>query len=95
MRRKCTTPGCDHFHVARGLCNMHYKRVKRHGSSGPTYEPRDNEIPPVCICIVAVAEETGECRLCGRPNKAAFADLRLAWRRYYVQKGWDTTVDTV
>jgi HNH endonuclease len=32
----CTVDGCTGAYVARGLCNKHYKRLKRHGSTLPT-----------------------------------------------------------
>ena len=32
MTRLCTVPGCDHHHVAKGLCGMHRQRMARYGS---------------------------------------------------------------
>lgn len=29
--RKCTVLGCDKRHLAQGLCNAHYKRLKKYG----------------------------------------------------------------
>lgn len=29
----CTVEGCDRRHCARGLCNMHYRRVMYHGDT--------------------------------------------------------------
>ena len=31
--KTCTIKGCEKKHAAHGLCLMHYKRVKRHGSA--------------------------------------------------------------
>lgn len=31
-QRKCSIDGCDGVYVAKGFCNMHYKRYKQHGS---------------------------------------------------------------
>lgn len=31
-QRTCTAPGCVDTHYARGLCRIHYVRMKRHGS---------------------------------------------------------------
>jgi HNH endonuclease len=33
--RKCSVDGCDRLHYARGLCSMHYSRVKKRGQLGP------------------------------------------------------------
>jgi hypothetical protein len=33
--RTCEIDGCDRRHYARGLCNMHYLRQYRHGTTGP------------------------------------------------------------
>lgn len=30
--KKCTVEGCSSAHNAKGLCNAHYNRMKRHGS---------------------------------------------------------------
>lgn len=32
--RTCSTPGCDAAHVARGLCSLHYRRMKASGRGG-------------------------------------------------------------
>lgn len=32
--RKCTVDGCARKHAALGLCQMHWRRMKKHGSTG-------------------------------------------------------------
>lgn len=34
-KRNCTVSGCSSPHLARGLCAMHYQRLKKHGSINP------------------------------------------------------------
>ena len=36
-KRLCTVPGCDHRHVAKGLCNMHRARMANYGALEPNY----------------------------------------------------------
>lgn len=38
----CSVDGCDRKTVGKGLCNMHYKRLARHGSTGVVLSPRNS-----------------------------------------------------
>lgn len=35
----CSVAGCNRLHLAKGLCNMHYLRQKRHGSTDKPKRP--------------------------------------------------------
>lgn len=61
MARQCSVPGCDHDRVAKGLCDMHWKRNKKHGD--PTVGAK---IIPPKTCTVPGCEAKhhakGYCR---------------------------------
>lgn len=65
--RKCSVEGCEnHGDIRKGLCNMHYRRWKRHGDpegGSPSPERKAYE-PPVC--------ESSSCTVsgCGRVIRA-------------------------
>lgn len=60
MARRCTVDGCGRPHYARGLCGMHYKRVRRHGDAQPEV-PQRGTAPPK-TCAVPSCEHTSESR---------------------------------
>lgn len=33
IKRKCKAPGCDEDYYAKGYCQKHYNRVRKHGST--------------------------------------------------------------
>lgn len=39
LNRKCTVEGCHGKHMAKGLCIMHYARMRRHGDLLPWHDP--------------------------------------------------------
>lgn len=41
---ECTAPGCDRKAVAKGLCLMHYKRVRKTGSIAPRVPAKESLI---------------------------------------------------
>jgi hypothetical protein len=41
VRGKCSYPGCDNQHQAKGYCWKHYKRVQRNGDAGIINLPKD------------------------------------------------------
>ncbi len=46
--RHCTVTTCSRKHLANGYCNMHYRRLKRHGSLDlPMRDPQDRFWPKV------------------------------------------------
>ena len=47
-QRSCSVANCTRPHYARGLCGMHYKRVRRHGDAQPDVAPRDERAPRYC-----------------------------------------------
>lgn len=60
MARECGVDGCEKPHYARGLCGMHYKRVRRHGDPQPEVPPRGSD-PPL-ICAVPSCPHPSEAR---------------------------------
>jgi hypothetical protein len=57
--RKCEVAGCDRVSRGSGMCNMHYMRVKRHGSPH-VYNPRyRTNFKPEPICRAAGCDKKG------------------------------------
>lgn len=54
--RTCTFPGCTSRHLAKGLCQVHYERMRRNGDPGI-----GNDKPPVSPSEIAFKP----CRRCG------------------------------
>ena len=46
--RECSVEQCTRPLYARGLCGMHYKRVRRHGDPQPDLPPRGSQPPERC-----------------------------------------------
>jgi hypothetical protein len=55
---ECSVPGCGHAPHLRGLCSMHYQRVRNHGRL--TLVPK---VPTVCsVCGEGPAHALGYCK---------------------------------
>lgn len=53
----CTIEGCDKKSFGKGMCNMHYSRMRRHGTTGPSKVIRgDRE-----AAFWAKVDKSGEC----------------------------------
>ena len=59
-KRICSIDGCGKFCVGRGLCDMHYRRMRRHGDTS-----RGRIKPPTLICSVDGCNEVAN-----RPGSA-------------------------
>lgn len=60
MERLCQVSGCGRIHYARGLCGLHYKRVRRHGDPQSDV-PALGSAPPQ-TCAVPACEHVVEAR---------------------------------
>lgn len=67
-QRTCEVEGCERAHYARGLCNMHFKRFKRTGSTDKrvrTRTVRQPNVPcPTPGCNNLKRVESATCRVC-------------------------------
>ena len=63
MARRCSVDGCARTHYARGLCGMHYRRVRRYGDPQPEVPPRGSTPPDTCAVDSCehVSESRGWC----------------------------------
>ena len=43
--RRCSVPGCDRVHLARGWCSLHYQRWLRHGTTDDPRRRRQCTVP--------------------------------------------------
>lgn len=77
--RLCDVAGCYREHEALGFCSLHYKRLRRCGDVGLTFDPLT---PPVCVCERPEPDEIGECAVCARPYKPGLLECRARWRLY-------------
>lgn len=60
--RVCSIEGCGRVHDARGLCQLHYQRLRRTGVTG-------ERGPLVCVCPEPDADlhrDAGMCQRCKR-----------------------------
>lgn len=48
--RSCSVPGCGKPHYARGYCNPHYQRWKKHGDPLGAYQPNSSRTCAVVDC---------------------------------------------
>ena len=52
MKKICTINGCERIHMSKGLCKMHYSRLKRNGDVGQA-KPLINIIAkPIRLCSI-------------------------------------------
>lgn len=58
--RTCSIDGCSNRHLSRGLCNMHYHRLRKYGSptGGPPRQERTREVLRGLLAL-----QTDECLL--------------------------------
>ncbi len=63
MARWCSVDDCARTHYARGLCGMHYRRVRRHGDPQPEVPLRGSTPPDTCAVDSCeyVSESRGWC----------------------------------
>lgn len=62
-KRTCDAPGCERPTVGRGLCRMHYQRMRNHGTTDLAPRPK----PAVTRCSVDGCENDQLARgLCGK-----------------------------
>lgn len=65
-RPPCSVEGCQAPHRARGLCNRHYKRQRRHGDAATVHGRGGRPIGAVRLCSVAGCSELHASRgYCG------------------------------
>ena len=96
--KECSEAGCLRPHKAKGLCNMHYKRVGRHGST--TSKRPNRKAPPARLCSAEGCgnphDQHGYCqthavrsRLYGSPHGRAekFAPVRERLLRSTERRG--------
>lgn len=62
-QQRCSVESCDTVQYARGLCEMHYKRVRRHGDAQPEVPKRGTAPPQICAVpsCTHVIEARGWC----------------------------------
>lgn len=62
-QERCSVESCERDRYARGLCEMHYKRVRRHGDAQPDVPPLGTAPPKVCAVpsCTHVIEARGWC----------------------------------
>lgn len=66
--RACTVPDCCRPHKARGLCNLHYQRVRKHGDVGDVHSVHDAD-------TLSIAFHTGRIdRGHGAPRRTTRTD---------------------
>lgn len=63
-QRICSVDGCPYEHVAKGLCNLHYHRLRRNGSVGPTH-PIINRRPSAACSVDGCDRSVRRNALCG------------------------------
>lgn len=69
ISNKCQIDDCKNKHVAKGLCNTHYLRQKRHGSTNPTviHRGEDRKHP-------YVFSYTNMIQRCSNPKATQYKD---------------------
>ena len=85
----CTVDGCDRERLARGWCNMHYRRWRRHGdtdSARPNYRTPEE-------AFAARTERCDECLIwTGVTNGFGYGQIRVRGRMVQAHRyAWERT----
>ena len=73
--RMCTVPNCDRVHYAFDLCNMHWARMRRNGS---TELPPASAVTPLGGDNVRIVAGRRRCKQCELIHGAATRQRRRA-----------------
>ena len=85
MAGNCTIEGCDKKHFGRGMCSMHYERVRRHGS--PTIALTlvgDSDVHPDTVIrarLSAGSTRVGECIEYTKTQRNGYGIVQVNGRR--------------
>ena len=82
MIEECSVDDCSKSHYARGWCQMHYRRFKRHGSTDDPHRCTEDRLRRR-----APARRTDECwPWAGAVNDKGYGQLYVGNRREYVHR---------
>lgn len=79
---QCSFPGCDRKHFARGLCDPHYRQLRRTGKLKPLYT-RPNESREGSCSVPGCDEPIRARKLCG-----VHYMQRVRGESFHARRGW-------
>ncbi len=60
-KRGCSVEGCGNEHIAKGFCNMHYKRLARIGATGEAERRKAQDGEPLAFALRSLSHTDDSC----------------------------------